>query len=41
MKKQMRALFQKFGIENLPQNEKRARLVERAFAGGFVSERDL
>ena len=41
VKKQMRALFQKFGIENLPQNEKRARLVERAFAGGFVSERDL
>ena len=41
VKKQMRALFAKFGVENLPQNEKRARLVERAFAGGFVSERDL
>lgn len=41
VKKQMRALFQKFGVESLPQNEKRARLVERAFAGGFVSERDL
>ena len=41
VKKQMRALFAKFGIESLPQNEKRARLVERAFAGGFVSERDL
>jgi pSer/pThr/pTyr-binding forkhead associated (FHA) protein len=41
VKKQMRALFQKFGVESLPQNEKRARLVERAFAAGFVSERDL
>jgi pSer/pThr/pTyr-binding forkhead associated (FHA) protein len=41
VKKQMRALFQKFGIQGLPQNEKRARLVERAFAGGFVSEREL
>jgi predicted component of type VI protein secretion system len=41
VKKQMRALFQKFGVESLPQNEKRARLVERAFAGGFISERDL
>ena len=41
VKKQMRALFQKFGVESLPQNEKRARLVERAFAGGFISEREL
>jgi pSer/pThr/pTyr-binding forkhead associated (FHA) protein len=41
VKKQMRSLFEKFGVESLPQNEKRARLVERAFAGGFVSERDL
>ena len=37
----MRALFEKFGVERLPQNEKRARLVERAFAGSFVSEREL
>jgi len=41
IKKHMRALFEKFGIAHLPQNEKRARLVERAFAGGFVSEQDL
>jgi DNA-binding NarL/FixJ family response regulator len=41
VKKQMRALFQKFGVESLPQNEKRARVVERTFAAGFVSERDL
>jgi pSer/pThr/pTyr-binding forkhead associated (FHA) protein len=41
VKKHMRSLFEKFGIAHLPQNEKRARLVERAFAAGFVSERDL
>jgi pSer/pThr/pTyr-binding forkhead associated (FHA) protein len=41
VKKHMRALYEKFGVEELPQYEKRARLVERAFAGGFVTERDL
>ncbi len=41
VKKHMRALFEKFGVEQLPQYEKRARLVERAFAGRSVSERDL
>lgn len=41
VKKHMRALFEKFGVEHLPQNEKRARLVERAFAGGLISEREL
>ena len=41
VKKHMRALFEKFGVEHLPQNEKRARLVERAFAGGFISEQEL
>ena len=41
VKKHLRILFEKFGVEHLPQNEKRARLVERAFAGGFISERDL
>jgi hypothetical protein len=41
VKKHLRALFEKFGVEHLPQNEKRARLVERAFAGGFISEREL
>ena len=40
VKKHMRALFEKFGVGHLPQNEKRARLVERAFAGGFISDRD-
>jgi pSer/pThr/pTyr-binding forkhead associated (FHA) protein len=40
VKKHLRALFEKFGIAHLPQNEKRARLVERAFAGGFISEHE-
>jgi hypothetical protein len=41
VKKHMRALFEKFGVAELPQYEKRSRLVERAFAGGFVSAYDL
>ena len=41
VKKHMRVLFEKFGVEHLPQNEKRARLVERAFASGLISEREL
>jgi pSer/pThr/pTyr-binding forkhead associated (FHA) protein len=41
VKKHLRALYEKFGVEDLPQYEKRARLIERAFAGGFVSEHDL
>ena len=41
VKKHLRALFEKFDVAHLPQNEKRARLVERAFAGGFISEREL
>jgi FHA domain/Bacterial regulatory proteins, luxR family len=41
VKTHMRALFQKFGVEHYPQNQKRARLVERAFLAGIVSERDL
>jgi pSer/pThr/pTyr-binding forkhead associated (FHA) protein len=41
VKKHLRALFEKFGVEHLRQNEKRARLVERAFAGGFISDAEL
>jgi pSer/pThr/pTyr-binding forkhead associated (FHA) protein len=41
VKKHLRALYEKFGVASLPQYEKRARLIERAFAGGFVSEHDL
>jgi hypothetical protein len=40
VKKHLRALFEKFEVAHLPQNEKRARLVERAFAGGFVADRE-
>ena len=41
IKSHLRVLFQKFGVEHLPQNQKRARLVERAFLSGVVSEREL
>jgi pSer/pThr/pTyr-binding forkhead associated (FHA) protein len=41
VKTHMRALFAKFTVEDLPQNQKRARLIERAFQTGLVSERDL
>jgi DNA-binding CsgD family transcriptional regulator len=41
VKTQVRALFERFGVEDLPQNRKRARLVELAFASGTVTERDL
>jgi hypothetical protein len=37
----LRVLCAKLGVEQLPQNETRARLVERAFAAGLISERDL
>jgi len=41
VKTHLRLLFQKFQIEGLPQNQKRAALVERAFQSGIVRERDL
>jgi pSer/pThr/pTyr-binding forkhead associated (FHA) protein len=41
VKKHLKTLYERFGVDHLPQNEKRARLVERAFAGGFVPESDL
>jgi predicted component of type VI protein secretion system len=41
VKTHLRMLFQLFGIQDLPRNEKRAKLVERAFQWGFVSDRDL
>lgn len=41
VKSHLRKLFEKFGLAELPQNEKRARLVDRAFALGLVSEREL
>jgi hypothetical protein len=41
VKTHLRVLFAKFGIEDLPQNQKRIRLVERAFYSGVIAERDL
>ena len=41
VKTHLRALFAKFGIEQLPQNQKRVRLVELALKSGVVTPRDL
>jgi pSer/pThr/pTyr-binding forkhead associated (FHA) protein len=41
VKTHLRALFSKFNVEDLPQNQKRAKLIQRAFQTGLVSERDL
>ena len=41
VKTHLRTLFQKFGIEDLPQNQKRVKLVERVLGLGLVSRRDL
>ncbi len=41
VKTHLRALTVKFGIADLPQNAKRARLVELALQNGEISERDL
>lgn len=41
VKSHLRALFEKFALGELPQNRKRAQLVERAMTTGVVTERDL
>jgi pSer/pThr/pTyr-binding forkhead associated (FHA) protein len=41
VKTQLRLLFQKFHIEDLPQNQKRVKLVERVLGMGLVSRKDL
>jgi DNA-binding CsgD family transcriptional regulator len=41
VKTHLRALFEKFGVTELPQNQKRVGLVERALQSGLVAERDL
>ena len=41
VKTHMRALFEKLEVGDLPQNQKRAALVERAFQTGVVSKREL
>jgi pSer/pThr/pTyr-binding forkhead associated (FHA) protein len=41
VKTHLTVLYAKLGVEELPQNETRVRLVERAFSTGLISERDL
>ncbi|MEV0946315.1 FHA domain-containing protein [Rhodococcus sp. NPDC049939] len=41
IKTHLRALFAKFGVGDLPQNQKRASLAERAMRSGIINERDL
>jgi pSer/pThr/pTyr-binding forkhead associated (FHA) protein/DNA-binding CsgD family transcriptional regulator len=41
VKAHLRSLFQRFGIESLPQNQKRSRLVAEAFQRGMLTQRDL
>ncbi|TJZ79276.1 FHA domain-containing protein [Rhodococcus oryzae] len=41
VKTHLRTLFAKFGVEDLPQNRKRAKLAERALQSGVVTDRDL
>jgi len=41
VKTHLRALFEKFDVGDLPQNQKRVALVERALQSGLVSEREL
>ena len=41
VKAHLRLLFHKFGVDALPQNQKRLKLVERAFRTGAISPRDL
>lgn len=41
VKAHLGALFLKFGVDQLPQNQKRRRLVERALQSGAISLREL
>ncbi len=41
VKTHMRALFEKLGVGDLPQNQKRVALVERALHSGIVNRREL
>jgi hypothetical protein len=41
IKTHMRGLFERFGIGDLPQNQKRAKLVETALRAGVVTDRHL
>jgi len=41
VKTHMRAMFEKLGVGDIPQNQKRVALVERALQSGIVSRREL
>lgn len=41
VKSHLRSLFGRFGIEHLPQNQKRSRLVAEALQQGLINARDL
>jgi DNA-binding CsgD family transcriptional regulator len=41
VKAHLRVLFERFGLESLPQNQKRARLAATALVNGVVAERDF
>ena len=41
VKAQLRVLFDRFGLEALPQNQKRARLAASTLVGGLLSPRDF
>jgi DNA-binding CsgD family transcriptional regulator len=41
VKGHLRVLFSKFGVGDLPQNEKRLRLAERALQSGVITQADL
>jgi hypothetical protein len=41
IKTHMRALFEKFGVQELPQNRKRVAVVERALQTGLIAQREL
>jgi hypothetical protein len=41
VKAHLRVLFERFGLEGLPQNQKRARLAATALVNGVVAERDF
>jgi pSer/pThr/pTyr-binding forkhead associated (FHA) protein len=41
VKTHVRTLFERFGVEDLPQNRKRARLIELAFSTGTITDHDF
>ena len=41
VKAHLRGLFERFGLEDLPQNQKRGRLAATALVSGLVTPRDF